>query len=176
MAGAAVNGKIIPLVADVTSRESLTAAAAAVRAKEGTWMLSCQLGRLRSRRTYILQRRTTTSFGSSIQTLGRADRVVQPGPPRQCLGRPSHRHCLFACRQPPASSPPRPKSQVIIISCICAFTRSPSFSFAYVASKAAATQMAKQLATTLAPYKIRVNTIAPGMYPTEMIEGLQSSH
>lgn len=62
------------------------------------------------------------------------------------------------------------KSQVVVVTSLGGFARRPAASFAYGASKAGAGHMAKQLATLLAPYKIRVNTIAPGFYPSEMTE------
>jgi NAD(P)-dependent dehydrogenase (short-subunit alcohol dehydrogenase family) len=37
---------------------------------------------------------------------------------------------------------------------------------------AATTHIAKYLASTLAPYSIRVNAIAPGLFPTVIAEGL----
>jgi NAD(P)-dependent dehydrogenase (short-subunit alcohol dehydrogenase family) len=37
---------------------------------------------------------------------------------------------------------------------------------------AATTHIAKHLASTLAPYSIRVNAIAPGLFPTVLAEGL----
>jgi len=45
---------------------------------------------------------------------------------------------------------------------------SSSGQFAYSASKAGAIQLTKNLATTLTESKIRVNTIAPGIFPSEM--------
>ena len=170
-----MNGKIIPLVADVTSRESLAAAAAAVRAKEGYVDVV-----LANSGVYDLDAPTFSSAEppppSEVQSklwdvpIESFNQVLHVNVSGVLYTAVAFLDLLDAAnhRQPPATFPPRPKSQVIIVSSICAFTRSPSFSFAYVASKAAATQMAKQLATTLAPYKIRVNTIAPGMYPTEM--------
>jgi NAD(P)-dependent dehydrogenase (short-subunit alcohol dehydrogenase family) len=54
------------------------------------------------------------------------------------------------------------KSQVICVSSAGAFNRVPMAGYAYSASKAAVVHMMKQLATSLAPYGIRSNVIAPG--------------
>ncbi|KAK5999056.1 Short-chain dehydrogenase/reductase SAT3 [Cladobotryum mycophilum] len=62
------------------------------------------------------------------------------------------------------------KSQVILTSSIAGFARLPKAGFAYGSSKAAVTQLSKQLTTLLAPHGIRVNTIAPGLYPSQMTE------
>ncbi|RFU26922.1 Nucleoside-triphosphate phosphatase, partial [Scytalidium lignicola] len=40
--------------------------------------------------------------------------------------------------------------------------------FGYMAAKSATVQLAKQAATNLAPYQIRVNVLAPGFFPSEM--------
>lgn len=64
------------------------------------------------------------------------------------------------------------KSQVIFTTSIAGYSRSPAAGFSYAASKAGVTHMTKQLATTFAPYKIRVNAIAPGFYPSEMTENM----
>ena len=60
------------------------------------------------------------------------------------------------------------RSQVIITSSIASYLRVIVTGFAYVTSKAAATHLAKTLATYLAPYGIRSNAIAPGPFPSEM--------
>ncbi|PTB70294.1 NAD(P)-binding protein [Trichoderma citrinoviride] len=62
------------------------------------------------------------------------------------------------------------KSQVIVTGSVASFARLPKAGFAHGSSKAAAVQLAKQLATMLAPHKIRVNSIAPGLYPSEITE------
>ena len=54
------------------------------------------------------------------------------------------------------------KSQVIATSSIGGFNRRPKAGFAYGESKAATTHLMKQMATNLAPYGIRSNIIAPG--------------
>ncbi|KAL1844889.1 hypothetical protein VTK73DRAFT_1570 [Phialemonium thermophilum] len=61
-----------------------------------------------------------------------------------------------------------PRSQVIATSSISGFNRRVPGGFAYGGSKAATTQMMKQFATLLAPYGIRSNVLAPGIYPSEM--------
>lgn len=53
-------------------------------------------------------------------------------------------------------------SQVVITSSIGAYGRSPMAHFAYSASKAGITHMAKQFATAFTRYQIRFNVIAPG--------------
>lgn len=53
-------------------------------------------------------------------------------------------------------------SQVVVVSSIGGFSRVPKAHYAYGASKAAVTHMAKQFATTFAGYGIRFNVIAPG--------------
>ncbi|KID73940.1 Short-chain dehydrogenase/reductase SAT3 [Metarhizium brunneum] len=64
------------------------------------------------------------------------------------------------------------KSQIILISSIASFSRTPLAGFSYSASKAAITQLTKQLSSTLAQYKIRVNAIAPGFFPSEMTQDM----
>ena len=60
------------------------------------------------------------------------------------------------------------KSQVICTSSIGGFNRMTPGGYAYGQSKAAATLMMKQLATSLVPWGIRSNVLAPGLYPSEL--------
>lgn len=63
-------------------------------------------------------------------------------------------------------------SQVINVSSISgAMKGSSSGQFAYASSKAAATHLSKMLATTFVKTKVRVNVIAPGVFPSEMTTG-----
>lgn len=54
------------------------------------------------------------------------------------------------------------RSQVIATSSIGGFNRTAPGGYAYGQSKAGTTHMMKQLATALAPYRIRSNAICPG--------------
>jgi len=63
-------------------------------------------------------------------------------------------------------------SQVINVTSISgAMKGSSSGQFAYASSKAAATHLSKMLATTFVKTKVRVNVIAPGVFPSEMTTG-----
>ncbi|PYI08996.1 short chain dehydrogenase/reductase family [Aspergillus sclerotiicarbonarius CBS 121057] len=69
---------------------------------------------------------------------------------------------------PVENQPAAPTAQVIITSSIAAFNRRVAFNVAYNLSKAAVNHLIKILSTTLTPYHIRVNGIAPGLYLSEM--------
>ena len=60
------------------------------------------------------------------------------------------------------------KSQFISTSSIASFNRKATAGFAYGASKAAQNHLMKMLAHYLAPYMIRTNVIAPGLFASEM--------
>ncbi len=60
-------------------------------------------------------------------------------------------------------------SQVINVSSISGYMKGSSGGqFAYASSKAAATHLSRMLATTFVGTKVRVNTIAPGIFPSEV--------
>lgn len=67
---------------------------------------------------------------------------------------------------------PGHSSSVINISSISGSAKSHSGGqFAYAASKAALSQLSRQMAFTLHPLRIRVNCIEPGVFPSEMTAG-----
>lgn len=73
---------------------------------------------------------------------------------------------------PAAGQPFKPRPQIITTSSIGGFNRSPLGNLSYGPSKAGVIHLTKQLATVLVPYDIRANTIAPGLYYSEMTEGM----
>ncbi|KAM7197120.1 hypothetical protein V8F33_005779 [Rhypophila sp. PSN 637] len=70
---------------------------------------------------------------------------------------------------------PSIQSQIIVTSSISAFSRMGASSPAYLGSKAAIMQLAKQACTALAPYGIRVNTLAPGIFPSDLASGIMAN-
>ncbi|KAK9453549.1 hypothetical protein V1511DRAFT_505043 [Dipodascopsis uninucleata] len=62
-------------------------------------------------------------------------------------------------------------SQVVITASIAGVLRVVPMSFTYNVTKAATIHLGKMLSTYLLPFDIRVNTICPGMFPSEMTGG-----
>ncbi|KAF7592072.1 hypothetical protein BBP40_000738 [Aspergillus hancockii] len=73
------------------------------------------------------------------------------------------------------SDVPSIQSQVIFTTSISAFSRHWTSSPPYLASKAAIMQVTKHASTQLARFGIRVNAIAPGIYPSELASALIQS-
>ncbi|EXJ84458.1 hypothetical protein A1O3_05126 [Capronia epimyces CBS 606.96] len=72
--------------------------------------------------------------------------------------------------QPPTAENFRPRPQIITTGSIGGYNRQPLSSLSYGPSKAGVIHLTKQLATVLVPYDIRANIIAPGLYYSEMTE------
>jgi len=69
-------------------------------------------------------------------------------------------------------STPGYTSSVVNVSSISGQMKGSSMGqFAYASSKAAVTHLSRMLATTFAQTKVRVNVIAPGIFPSEMTAG-----
>ncbi|KAI8630242.1 short-chain dehydrogenase [Xylariaceae sp. FL1651] len=60
------------------------------------------------------------------------------------------------------------QSQVIVTGSVGSYSRERATPPAYAASKSAVAHLAQHAATNLAPYQIRVNTLAPGFFMSEM--------
>ncbi|KAL4885691.1 hypothetical protein BJY04DRAFT_231111 [Aspergillus karnatakaensis] len=67
---------------------------------------------------------------------------------------------------------PPARSQVIATSSIGSFNRRITAGFAYGASKAATTMLMKVLSTYLVPWRVRVNVLCPGLFPTDLTTNL----
>ncbi|KAJ9651643.1 hypothetical protein H2198_009086 [Neophaeococcomyces mojaviensis] len=77
--------------------------------------------------------------------------------------------------EPTSSTPFKPRPQIITTSSIGGLNRRPLGNLSYGPSKAGVIHLTKQLATTLVPYDIRANTIAPGLYLSEMTQNSMKS-
>lgn len=69
---------------------------------------------------------------------------------------------------PVKDRPAAPTAQVIIVGSVAAHFRNVPYSIAYNISKGAVHHLIKTLSNIFTPYKIRVNGIAPGLFPSEM--------
>lgn len=65
-------------------------------------------------------------------------------------------------------------SQIVVMSSIAGYSKQIQASIAYSASKAAATHLARNLATYFVNLQIRVNIIVPGLYPSELTGATKS--
>lgn len=74
--------------------------------------------------------------------------------------------------QPPTAANFKPRPQIITTASIGAFNRKPLANLSYGPSKSAVQFLTKQLSTMLVPYDIRANAIAPGLYLSEMTQGM----
>ncbi|KAI1099925.1 short chain dehydrogenase [Jackrogersella minutella] len=78
----------------------------------------------------------------------------------------------FGSPEREGSDAPSIQSQIIITSSISGFSRMYLSTPAYTASKAALIHLTKYTSTNLAKHGIRVNALAPGLFPSEMAERL----
>ena len=69
----------------------------------------------------------------------------------------------------------RPRPQIITTGSIAGFNRRPLGNMSYGPSKAGVIHLTKQLATTLTAYDIRANVLAPGLYFSEMTQGMYAA-
>ncbi|KAK5060032.1 hypothetical protein LTR84_009916 [Exophiala bonariae] len=78
-------------------------------------------------------------------------------------------------RPTPAADNFRPRPQIITTASVGGYNRRPLGNYSYGPSKSGVLHYTKQLATSLVPYDIRANVIAPGLYLSEMTQGLYAA-
>ncbi|KAI1861551.1 hypothetical protein JX265_009518 [Neoarthrinium moseri] len=181
-AAATTHPAISPLVCDVTSKQSLQAAADVVAKDSGYVNLvivnsgvygppqgfdpQMNIDELRRRLfdnvamedfTGVLHINITGAYFTMLAFLGLLD-----------AGNQTALKGGFGAPLTAESTVPSVQSQVVFVGSVGSFSRERSAPPGYAGSKAAIAQLAQQAATNLAPYQIRVNTIAPGWFPSEM--------
>lgn len=168
-ASSAKNGSTIPIVCDVTSQDSLKAAAERVRTEhgyvnavlanagvEGFMEMGLMAGNKLSAKEFV-----DVFWQAGIEDMASTLKMNVAGPYFTAL---AFLELLVAGNQKGNVSQ---KSQIIVTTSIAGFLKlhpGPG----YVASKAAATQLCKWMGLAFAPYGVRVNGLAPGLFLTDM--------
>ncbi|GJE99695.1 SDR family oxidoreductase [Phanerochaete sordida] len=176
--GGAGAGTITPIVADVTSKDSIKDLVAQVSkaCPDGLQLLVNNAGVARD--TTALQ-----SFdGDENDAVQLAQFFFEQGEPQawaDTFATNATAHFFVSWAFVPLLAKGRERTgagSIVNISSDSGLSKQSSGGlFAYATSKAAANHLTKMLAVQLAPTKIRVNAIAPGLFPSEMTTGKSGS-
>lgn len=173
------NGSIKPLVGDVTNQESLSKVADTVRQEQGyVNFLFCNAGITGPKKDHLFPKKGEKPSLKDFQQA-----MLKPS--RDEFSSAYHINCtavfytavtfidLLDAGNQKGNLPQR--SQVLVTSSIAGFSRVPAAGFPYSTSKAAVTHLVKMLSHYWGDYHIRVNLVAPGLYPSEMTTENMSS-
>ena len=179
-ASTAVNGTIIPLVGDVTDKASLQQIAEQIRKEQGHINLlfanagvsgPCFSDHLPAAAQAGISKPTLTEWQTAAWAPSTADFTSTSHTNvtavfYTCV---AFLDLLSAGNQ--ARNVPQ-DAQILVTSSEAGFNRVGAHGFAYSISKAALNHLAKMLSTAFAQnaFRIRVNVIAPGLYPSEQTE------
>ncbi|KAJ2973783.1 hypothetical protein NQ176_g6412 [Zarea fungicola] len=179
VASEAIKGSVIPIVGDISLKESLQSVYAQVAAKTDHVDLfianSGTLGPASAppQGETTLQQLQQYLCGIPMEDFSRVLEVNVTGTFYSIITFLPLLDASNSRRPPPTVgvlSPPRP--QIVVVSSIGGFLRAALTGYAYCASKAALNLLIKMLSTTLAKHHIRVNGIAPGVYYSELTAGI----
>ncbi|THH12863.1 hypothetical protein EW146_g7289 [Bondarzewia mesenterica] len=173
-----INGRMIPVQCDVTSRESLLELVSIIRERSGYInLLVCNAGIVAG-----FQRPQPAEDRSDIRAL---QERLWNGPSPQDFARTfetnitSVYYCTVAFLEllhegnmQGAMGRDKVTSQVITVSSVAALRRDErAYSYPYTLSKVASLHLGKMFTNVLSEWKIRSNVICPGIFPSEMTSG-----
>ncbi|KAF2119209.1 hypothetical protein BDV96DRAFT_610346 [Lophiotrema nucula] len=178
----AINGAIKPIVGDVSDKESIKKIAEQIRQEQGYINLLFNNAGVGGPKDRAALTEKTTGEKPSVKELQEA----LWNPPAEDYTKAYHINVtgvyyttvafldLLEAGNQKRNVPQ--DSQVIVTSSVAGFSRYLAGSFAYSTSKAAVNHLVKMLSTAFAQngFHIRVNLIAPGLYPSEMTTGQTS--
>ena len=174
-AAAGKNGTLVPLVGDVTSKESLGKIADQVAEQcDHLDVLICNSGSSGPRSQpppkadgspVILAEIRDFCWNIPMEEFEQANLVNITGVWYTCLAFLPLLEATNKMRPIPCNLA---RPQIIATSSIGAFNRVPLGGFAYTASKAGVVHLMKSMSTLLSKFDIRCNVIAPGLYQSEM--------
>lgn len=169
------HGNIIPIQADVTSKDSLAAAASQIEKETGHInLLVCNAGASAATFESLPADSDLATFQKFCWNLDPNDfaRVYEVNMTSVFFTAIAFLHLLDAGNKAANFADGKVDSQVIITSSIAGLLKKPPTVFAYSTSKAGVTHMARNLGAYLSPYQIRTNVIAPGLFPSELAKNL----
>ncbi|KAI0483043.1 hypothetical protein GGR56DRAFT_221999 [Xylariaceae sp. FL0804] len=179
----AARGRIVPLVGDVTSKASLAAVADVVRREHGFVNLFFanagvsgprvadhlpKRGEKEEKKPPTVREYQEALWHPEMDDFTRALHVNVTGAFYSVVAFLDLLDAGTRRRNVPSDA------QILLTSSVAGFSRNLASSFAYSASKAAITHVGKMLSTLSAQnhFRIRCNTVIPGIYPSEMTEGI----
>lgn len=172
------HGNMVPIVCDVTSKDSLQAAVSKVSTESGHInLLICNSGILGPRASSLPQDPTLQQFQETAWSWSADDfnATYALNNTAVFFTAIAFLHLLAAGNEAAAKATvpgePSTDSQILITASIASYIKLVVSGFAYTSSKAGAASMAKSFSTMLAPYSIRCNAIAPGLFPSDMTGG-----
>lgn len=160
-------GSVVPIVCDVTSKDSLTAAAQKVSADSGFLnLLICNSG-ITGPNTRPYQSMTVEEFADANFEV-----PIDQFTDTFAVNTTAVWYTTMAFLKLLSAGNKKgniwQKSQVIATSSIAAFNKTSTAGYAYGQSKAASVAVIKQLSVALPTWDIRANVICPGVYPSDM--------
>ncbi|KAE7996944.1 hypothetical protein FH972_001620 [Carpinus fangiana] len=158
---------IIPLVGDVTSKESLEAAAQKVKQETGYInLLVANAGITGPMLDKLKPRHTVAEFVKYVSQVPMQDFTEVYN--MNCTATFYTVIAFLNLLDEGNNRGSLVKSQVIATASTASFLRNPRAGFAYCSSKAALVGMIKSFATFCVPFGIRFNVIAAGLFPSEL--------
>lgn len=167
------HGNIVPLVGDVTSKESLINVAKQVKQETGhVDLLCCNSGGMPPPIPVKPAQASVAEFAQAAlaQEPSDWDSAFSSMFTGVAFTAFAFLELLDAGNQRRGRT--GAQSQIVITSSVAAFLRVPGSSIPYGCSKAAVTQLTKHFAGLFIPYGIRCNAIAPGLFPSDLASGL----
>lgn len=179
-ASTAANGNIIPIVGDVTDKESLKKAADQVRKEQGyVNFLFANAGAGGPKHASLLPKDRKPSLQELQDVLFKAemDEFTQTLHLNTTAAFYTAVAFLDLLDAGNKKGNVAQDSQILVTSSVAGLSRHLASSFAYSASKAAVNHITKMFSTYLGQcgFHIRANVVAPGLYPSELTEGQTGS-
>ncbi|KAJ0117289.1 short chain dehydrogenase/reductase [Diaporthe amygdali] len=180
---------MVPIVCDVTSKESLQSAVDQISGETGyinlliansgitgprnTYDSSLSVGELRTQLLGPSMEDFTQTFNVNVTgawfTMASFLELLDAGNKHAVSGEAGAFGAPINGNKSPSI-----QSQVVFVASLAAFSRAYFTAPAYGGSKAAILHLMKHTATNLAPYGIRANALAPGLFPSEMTTNMLS--